>query len=54
MKKYNVYIIHDTRVETKHLNKYYYYKKKKNYNETEHYYLTIKIKWQYIIYMGSM
>jgi hypothetical protein len=45
-----LYIVHYTRVETKHLNNILL-QKKKNYNETEHYYLTTKIKWQYIIYI---
>jgi hypothetical protein len=52
MKKYNVYIVHYTRVETKHINNILL--RKKNYNVTEHYCLTTKIKWQYIIYIGSM
>jgi hypothetical protein len=51
MKKYNVYIVHYIRVETKHHNNIII--QKKNYNETEHYYLTTKIKRQYIIYIGS-
>jgi hypothetical protein len=41
MKEYNVYIVHYTRVETKHLNNILLQKK---FNETEHYYLTTKIK----------
>jgi hypothetical protein len=51
MKKYYVYIIYYTRVETKHLSNILLLQKKKNYNETEHYYLKTKIKWQYIIYI---
>jgi hypothetical protein len=52
MKKYYVYIVHYTRVETKHLNNILL--QKKNYNKTEYYYLTIKIKLKCIIYIGSM
>jgi hypothetical protein len=42
MKKYNVYLVHYTRVETKYLNNILI--KKKNYSETVYYYLTTKIK----------
>jgi hypothetical protein len=43
MKRYNVYIVHYTRFEIKHLNNILLQKKKK-YNETKNYYLTTKIK----------